>query len=157
MLRTLVREACRQDLGEHDLVVGGSASPDELAIFFQRSRSGDKFYRERLPAKATSSAAPPPSSAPARPLPDGASAETPFDLGYAAAQATLRRLTKMCRRTPTEGTRERRARVDRNGSQRAAPRTNSTQRRRANATRTQKEPPRNNSTQRRRANATRTQ
>jgi len=49
MLRTLVREACRQDLSEQDLVVGGSASPDELAIFFQRPRSDDRFYRERLP------------------------------------------------------------------------------------------------------------
>ncbi|MAG32807.1 MAG: hypothetical protein CL908_18165, partial [Deltaproteobacteria bacterium] len=52
MLRTLVREACRQDLSEHDLVVTGSASPDELAIFFFRPRSDDGFYRERLPELA---------------------------------------------------------------------------------------------------------
>jgi len=49
MLRKLVREACRQDLAEHDLLVGGSSSPDELAIFFLRPRSDDRFYRERLP------------------------------------------------------------------------------------------------------------
>ena len=49
MLRTLVRSACQQDLSEHDLVLGGSSSPDELAIFFFRSRSDDRFYRERLP------------------------------------------------------------------------------------------------------------
>ena len=49
MLRKLVKEACRQDLSQHDLVVGGSSSPDELAIFFQRGRGDDRFYRERLP------------------------------------------------------------------------------------------------------------
>jgi EAL domain-containing protein (putative c-di-GMP-specific phosphodiesterase class I) len=49
MLRALVREACRQDLSEHDLILGGSSSPDELAIFFFRPRSDDRFYRERLP------------------------------------------------------------------------------------------------------------
>ncbi len=49
MLGTLVREACRQDLSEHDLILGGSSSPDELAIFFFRARSDDRFYRERLP------------------------------------------------------------------------------------------------------------
>jgi len=53
MLRTLVREACRQDLSEHDLVLGGSSSPDELAIFFFRPRSDDRFYRERLPEIAS--------------------------------------------------------------------------------------------------------
>ena len=52
-LRALVRDACRQDLSDHDLVVGGSSSPDELAIFFFRPRSDDRFYRERLPELAT--------------------------------------------------------------------------------------------------------
>lgn len=52
MLRSLVREACRQDLSEHDLVLGGSSSPDELAIFFFRARGDDRFYRERLPELA---------------------------------------------------------------------------------------------------------
>ena len=51
-LRDLVREVCRQDLSEHDLLVEGSAGPDELAIFFFRSRSDDRFYRERLPELA---------------------------------------------------------------------------------------------------------
>lgn len=49
-LREILREACRQDLGESDLIAGGSASPDEIAIFFFRPRSDDRFYRERLPA-----------------------------------------------------------------------------------------------------------
>ncbi len=48
-LRAIVSEACRQDLGEQDLVVGGAGGPDELAIFFFRPRSEDRFYRERLP------------------------------------------------------------------------------------------------------------
>ena len=48
MLRTLVRDAYRQDLSEQDIVLGGSSSPDELAIFFQRPRGDDRFYRERL-------------------------------------------------------------------------------------------------------------
>jgi len=48
-LRVLVREACGADLQEADLVVGGSSSPDELAILFFRPRSDDRFYRERLP------------------------------------------------------------------------------------------------------------
>lgn len=52
MLRSLVREACRADLSDSDLVVGGSSSPDELAIFFSRPRSDDRFYRERLPELA---------------------------------------------------------------------------------------------------------
>ena len=45
----LVREGCGSDLEEADLVVGGSANPDELAIMFFRPRSDDSFYRERLP------------------------------------------------------------------------------------------------------------
>jgi EAL domain-containing protein (putative c-di-GMP-specific phosphodiesterase class I) len=45
----LVREGCGSDLEEADLIVGGSASPDELAIMFFRPRSDDRFYRERLP------------------------------------------------------------------------------------------------------------
>jgi EAL domain-containing protein (putative c-di-GMP-specific phosphodiesterase class I) len=49
-LKTIVRETCRNDLQEEDLVVTGSASPDELAVFFFRSRNEDIFYRERLPA-----------------------------------------------------------------------------------------------------------
>lgn len=49
MLRTLVRDACRQDLDAGDLLVGGPGTPDEVAIFFFRSRSDDRFYRERLP------------------------------------------------------------------------------------------------------------
>jgi EAL domain-containing protein (putative c-di-GMP-specific phosphodiesterase class I) len=49
MLRNLVREACSPDLTESDLIVGGSATPDELAVFFFRRRSDDRFYRERLP------------------------------------------------------------------------------------------------------------
>lgn len=52
MLRSIVFEACRQDLSGHDLVIGGSSSPDELAIFFFRPRSDDRFYRERLPELA---------------------------------------------------------------------------------------------------------
>jgi len=51
-LRALVRDACRQDLSDQDLVMGGSSSPDELAIFFFRPRSDDRFYRERLPELA---------------------------------------------------------------------------------------------------------
>ncbi len=51
-LRKIVREACLKDFGEHDLIVGGAAGPDELAIFFLRPRSDDRFYRERLPALA---------------------------------------------------------------------------------------------------------
>ncbi len=51
-LRALAVEACSQDFGEFDIVVGGSASPDELALFFFRPRSDDRFYRERLPALA---------------------------------------------------------------------------------------------------------
>ena len=47
--RRLVCEACSSDLGEDDCVVGGSSSPDELAILFFRPRSDDRFYRERLP------------------------------------------------------------------------------------------------------------
>lgn len=52
MLRCMVREACRQDLNQNDLIVVGPASPDELAIFFFRPRSEDLFYRERLPELA---------------------------------------------------------------------------------------------------------
>ena len=52
MLRTLVNDACRQDLSEHDLVVGGSSGPDELVIFFFRPRADDRFYCERLPELA---------------------------------------------------------------------------------------------------------
>ena len=51
-LRGLVREACHRDLGDHDLLVGRTARPDELAIFFFRPRSDDRFYRERLPELA---------------------------------------------------------------------------------------------------------
>lgn len=51
-LRTIVREACLRDLGESDLILGGAAGPDELAIFFFRPRSDDAFYRERLPRLA---------------------------------------------------------------------------------------------------------
>ena len=51
-LRLLVREACRSDLEEADIVVCGSSSPDELAILFFRPRSDDRFYRERLPELA---------------------------------------------------------------------------------------------------------
>jgi EAL domain-containing protein (putative c-di-GMP-specific phosphodiesterase class I) len=51
-LRSLVAEACREDLGEQDLIVGGSSGPDELAIFFVRSRGDDAFYRVRLPELA---------------------------------------------------------------------------------------------------------
>ncbi len=47
--RLLVREACSSDLQEADVIVGGSAGPDELAILFFRPRSDDHFYRERLP------------------------------------------------------------------------------------------------------------
>jgi len=47
--RLLVREACSSDLEEADVIVGGSAGPDELAILFFRPRSDDHFYRERLP------------------------------------------------------------------------------------------------------------
>ena len=47
--RLLVREACSSDLKEADIIVGGSAGPDELAILFFRPRSDDHFYRERLP------------------------------------------------------------------------------------------------------------
>jgi EAL domain-containing protein (putative c-di-GMP-specific phosphodiesterase class I) len=49
MLRRLVHEACETDLLEQDLVLGGSAGPDELAIVFFRPRRDDRFYRERLP------------------------------------------------------------------------------------------------------------
>jgi EAL domain-containing protein (putative c-di-GMP-specific phosphodiesterase class I) len=49
-LREIVRETCRQDLGGSDLIACGSASPDEIAVFFFRPRSEDRFYRERLPA-----------------------------------------------------------------------------------------------------------
>ena len=52
MLREVVRDACSQELSEHDLILGGSSSPDELVIFCFRSRSDDRFYRERLPALA---------------------------------------------------------------------------------------------------------
>jgi EAL domain-containing protein (putative c-di-GMP-specific phosphodiesterase class I) len=48
-LREIVRDACLRDLGKSDLMVGGAAGPDELAIFFLRPRSEDAFYRERLP------------------------------------------------------------------------------------------------------------
>ena len=48
-LREIVRETCSGDLQSEDLVVGGSASPDEVAVFFFRPRSDDGFYRERLP------------------------------------------------------------------------------------------------------------
>jgi EAL domain-containing protein (putative c-di-GMP-specific phosphodiesterase class I) len=48
-LRRLVRAACSPELSELDLIVGGSSSPDELAIFFFRRRSDDRFYRECLP------------------------------------------------------------------------------------------------------------
>ena len=41
MLRSLVREACRQDLSEHDLVVGGSSSPSSLPA---RSEPDSKVY-----------------------------------------------------------------------------------------------------------------
>lgn len=51
-LRRLVREACDRDLGDHDLLVGRTSRPDELAIFFFRPRSDDRFYRERLPELA---------------------------------------------------------------------------------------------------------
>ena len=50
--RLLVREACGSDLEQDDLIVGGSSNPDELAILFFRSRSDDRFYRERLPELA---------------------------------------------------------------------------------------------------------
>jgi EAL domain-containing protein (putative c-di-GMP-specific phosphodiesterase class I) len=50
--RKLVREACGQDLEESDIIAAGSSSPDELAIFFFRPRSDDRFYRERLPELA---------------------------------------------------------------------------------------------------------
>jgi EAL domain-containing protein (putative c-di-GMP-specific phosphodiesterase class I) len=49
---SIVREACRNDLQPNDLLVSGSASPDELAIIFFRPRSEDAFYRERLPEVA---------------------------------------------------------------------------------------------------------
>jgi len=49
-LRALVFEACSQDFTDGDLLTSGSSSPDELAIFFFRPRSDDRFYRERLPA-----------------------------------------------------------------------------------------------------------
>lgn len=48
-LRTIVREAGRNDLRPDDLLVAGSAGPDELTIFFFRSRSEDDFYRVKLP------------------------------------------------------------------------------------------------------------
>ena len=51
-LRKIVREACLRDLGKCDLIVGGAAGPDELAIFFFRPRSDDCFYRQRLPELA---------------------------------------------------------------------------------------------------------
>jgi len=51
-LQRLVRDACQGDLGEGDLVVGGAAGPDELAIFLFRPRSNDRFYREQLPELA---------------------------------------------------------------------------------------------------------
>lgn len=50
--RALVREACGTDLEEADIIVGGSANPDELAVIFFRPRSNDRFYRERLPELA---------------------------------------------------------------------------------------------------------
>lgn len=53
MLGALIREACRQDLSEHDLVLAGSSNADEIALFFFRPRSDDRFYRERLPAIAS--------------------------------------------------------------------------------------------------------
>jgi len=48
-LRSIVRETCRNDLEPDDLLAVGSESPDELVIFFFRSRRDDAFYRERLP------------------------------------------------------------------------------------------------------------
>ena len=51
-LRTLVAESCSSDLEEDDLIVQGSSNPDELVIFFFRSRSDDRFYREKLPELA---------------------------------------------------------------------------------------------------------
>ena len=51
-LRALVCEACSQDFEDHDVIVGGSSSPDEVAIFFFRPRSNDRFYREKLPELA---------------------------------------------------------------------------------------------------------
>ncbi len=48
-LRNLVGEACQPDLESGDIVVIGSSSPNEIVIFFFRSRSDDPFYRERLP------------------------------------------------------------------------------------------------------------
>jgi EAL domain-containing protein (putative c-di-GMP-specific phosphodiesterase class I) len=51
-LRGLLSEACSADLEGHDVIVGGSSSPDEIAIFFFRPRSDDRFYRERLPELA---------------------------------------------------------------------------------------------------------
>ncbi|MHA7839313.1 MAG: EAL domain-containing protein [bacterium] len=48
-LGALVREACLPDLGEEDLMVTGSAGPDELALFFFRPRSDSHFYCTRLP------------------------------------------------------------------------------------------------------------
>lgn len=47
-LEGLVRECCREDLEEVDLVVQG-ARTDEYVVLFMRERGNDRFYRERLP------------------------------------------------------------------------------------------------------------
>ena len=49
-LRGIVGETCRHDLKPEDLIVAGSACPDELVILFFRPRNEDVFYRERLPS-----------------------------------------------------------------------------------------------------------
>ncbi len=49
-LRSLLIEACQQELEADHLITRGESGVDEIAIFLFRSREDDGFYREALPA-----------------------------------------------------------------------------------------------------------
>ena len=42
-LRNLIGESCRENFEVHDVIVGGSSSPDEIVVLFFRPRSADLF------------------------------------------------------------------------------------------------------------------